>query len=66
MEELDVQRSELEAALADAELVSGLRPTQDHIKFFLLQFRQIDPDEPDGRRQIIDIFINAEARTVAS
>ena len=59
MEELDVQKSELEAALADAELVSGLRITQEHIKFFLLQFRQLDFDEPDSQRRIIDIFINA-------
>ena len=59
MEELDAQRGELEAALADAELVSGLRLTRDHIKFFLLQFRQMDFDEPDSQRRIIDIFINA-------
>ena len=49
----------MEAALADAELVSGLRLTQEHIKFFLLQFRQLDFDEPDSQRRIIDIFINA-------
>ena len=59
MEELDAQRGELEAALADAGLVSGLRLTQDHIRFFLLQFRQMDFDEPDSQRRIIDIFINA-------
>lgn len=59
MEELDAQKGELEVALADTELVSGLRLTQEHIKFFLLQFRQLDFDEPDSQRRIIDIFINA-------
>lgn len=59
MEELDTQKEELEAALANAELVSGLRLTQEHIKVFLLQFRQLDFDEPDSQRRIIDIFINA-------
>lgn len=55
MEELDAQKGELEVALADAELVSGLRLTQEHIKFFLLQFRQLDFDEPDSQQRIIDI-----------
>ncbi len=59
MEELEAQKGELEAALADAELISGLRLTQEHIKFFLLQFRQLDFDEPNSQRRIIDIFINA-------
>ena len=59
MEELEAQKGELEVALADAELISGLRLTQEHIKFFLLQFRQLDFDEPNSQRRIIDIFINA-------
>ena len=59
MEELEQQQRELEAALADAELISGLRLTQDHIKFFLLQFRQLDFEEPESQRRIIDIFVNS-------
>ena len=59
MDELEQQKEALEAALADAELISGLRLTREHIKFFLLQFRSLDFDELDAQRRIIDIFINA-------
>lgn len=59
MDELEQQQRELETALADAELVSGLRLTQEHIKFFLLQFRQLNFEEPESQRRIIDIFVNA-------
>ena len=45
--------------MADAELISGLRLTREHIKFFLLQFRSLVFDELDAQRRIIDIFINA-------
>ncbi len=59
MDELEQQQRALEAALVDAELVSGLRLTQDHIKFFLLQFRQLNFKEQESQRRIIDIFVNA-------
>lgn len=59
MDELEQQQRELETALADAELVSGLRLTQDHIRFFLLQFRQLNFEEQESQRRIIDIFVNA-------
>mgnify|MGYP005810279985 FL=1 len=59
MDELEQQKEALETALADAELISGLRLTREHIKFFLLQFRSLDFDEPESQRRIIDIFINA-------
>lgn len=59
MDELEQQKEALETALADAELISGLRLTKDHIKFFLLQFRSLNFDEPESQRRIIDIFVNA-------
>ena len=59
MDELDQQRTGLKAALAGAELISGLRLTQDHIKFFLMQCRELDLNEPESRRRIIDILVNA-------
>lgn len=59
MDELEQQKEALETALADAELISGLRLTKDHIKFFLLQFRSLNFDEPKSQRRIIDIFVNA-------
>lgn len=59
MDELEQQRDALNAALADAELISGLRLTQDHIKFFLVQFRDLNFSEPESQRRIIDIFVNA-------
>ena len=58
MDELEQQKMALEAALADAELISGLRLTREHIKFFLLQFRSLDFDEP-AQRRLIEIFVNA-------
>lgn len=59
MAELDEQRKELETALADAELISGLRLTQEQIKYFLLQFRVLNFDEPESQRRIVDIFVNS-------
>ena len=59
MDELEQQKEALETALADAELISGLRLTKDHIKFFLLQFRSLNFDEPESQRRIIDSFVNA-------
>ena len=40
-------------------MISGLRLTREHIKFFLLQFRSLDFEELDAQRRVIDIFINA-------
>ncbi len=59
MDELDEQRKDLEAALADAELISGLRLTNKQIRDFLVQFRDLNIDEPECQRRIIDIFINS-------
>ena len=59
MAELDEQRKDLEAALADAELISGLRITQKQIEYFLLQFRTLDFSEPESQRRIVDIFVNS-------
>ena len=59
MAELDEQRKDLEVALADAELISGLRITQKQIEYFLLQFRNLDFSEPESQRRIVDIFVNS-------
>jgi len=59
MAELDEQRKDLEAALADAELISGLRITQKQIEYFLLQFRTLDFSDPESQRRIVDIFVNS-------
>ena len=59
LEELDRQKADLEAALADAELISGFPLTKETIKFFLLQFRSLNFDDPESQRRIIHIFVNA-------
>jgi len=59
MDELDEQKKDLKAALADAELICGLRLTKKQIRDFLVQFRDLDINEPECRRRIIDIFINS-------
>lgn len=59
MDELDRQKADLEAALADAELINGFKLTQEQIKYFLLQFRNMDLNELESQRRIISIFVNA-------
>lgn len=59
MAELDEPRKDLETALADAELISGFRLIQEQIKYFLLQFRVLNFDEPESQRRIVDIFVNS-------
>lgn len=59
MDDLDMQKRDLETALADAELVNGLRLTKKQIRDFLAQFRDLNIHEPESQRRIIDIFINS-------
>ncbi len=59
MDELDRQKADLEAALADAELINGFKLTQEQIKYFLPQFRNMDLNEPESQRRIISVFVNA-------
>lgn len=59
MAELDAQRAALEASIADAALSSELRLTKDHIKYFLLRFRQMDFADRECQQRIVDTYVNA-------
>ena len=57
--ELDAQRTALNTALAETELESGFRLEKDHIKFFLLQFRDLDYSDREYQRRLIETFVNS-------
>lgn len=59
MDELEVQREEIEDELKQLELVRSWRLTKEHILFFLCAMRDKDMKDPDCQRQLIDTFINA-------
>ena len=58
MDELDQQKADLTAALADLEITSSLRLTKDHILYFLHQFRDANMDEPECCKRLIQTFVN--------
>lgn len=59
MDELDAQREALSLAIADASLVNKMPITEDHIRYFLHKYRELDFDDQDSRQRIIDTFVNA-------
>lgn len=59
VEELENEKTALKAALADAQLESGLHVTKDSILFFLHQFKTLDYTDRDCQRRLIDTFVNA-------
>ena len=59
MDELEQQRTSLEAAIAETELVCSFRLTKEAIRYFLLQFRNYDFEDRECQKRIVDTFINA-------
>lgn len=59
LSELDAQRTALKTALAETELESGFHLEKDHIKFFLLQFRDMDYSDQECQQKLIDVFVNS-------
>lgn len=59
MEELDAQKTALEAAIADATLACTIQLTENDIRYFLRKYREIDLDSKEGRQRIVDTFVNA-------
>ena len=59
MDELDAQKEALTASIADLELTAGIRLTRNHIKFFLLKFRDMDIADRDCQKRLVQTFINS-------
>ena len=59
MDELDEQRSEIEAALADIELTKRWEISKDYIRVFLKEMAKGNLNDRDCRKQLIDTFVNA-------
>ena len=56
--ELEKERNEINDAIAKEQLTAPIF-SQDHFKMALNNFRKIDISKQDGKRKIIDTFINA-------
>lgn len=59
MDELDAQKAALMASLADLEILSGIQLTRDRILFFLLRFRDMDFEDIDSQKRLVQLFINS-------
>ena len=59
MNELEGQKAELAKAIGERELEQGFKLTRDHIQFFLEQFRDLNVEDRDCQRRMVDTFINS-------
>ena len=59
LDDLNVQKAQITASIADLELTSGFQLTRDHIAFFLRQFRDADLNDRACQKRLIQTFINA-------
>lgn len=59
MDELDQQKAEISAAIAELSLTSKFQLTRDHILYFLLRFRDMDLENRAVQKRLIQTFVNA-------
>lgn len=59
MDELDAQKAALTASLADLEILSGIQLTRDSILYFLTRFRDMDFEDIDCQKRLVQTFVNA-------
>ena len=59
MNELEGQKTALSKAIGEKELEQGFKLTRDHIQFFLEQFRDLNFEDRDCQRRLVDTFINS-------
>lgn len=59
LDDLNAQKAQITASIAEIELASGFRLTRDHIAFFLRQFRDGDLTNRDVQKRLVKTFINA-------
>ena len=53
------QKTALEAALASYELDSAPKLTKDYIAFFLYDLRNLNLEDRDCQKRLIDVFVNS-------
>jgi DNA invertase Pin-like site-specific DNA recombinase len=59
MDELETQRCEIVAELADLKLTKSIQLTRDQVLYFLYEFRKGDFSDRDFQKRIINTFVNA-------
>ena len=59
MEQLEAQKAEYETDAAKLRVAMGLRLTEKEVVSWLTTFRDGNPEDPDFRTRLIDIFINS-------
>lgn len=59
LQNLEDQKAELDKSIAQAELAAGPQLTRDHIEFFLLKFREKDPEREEDRKALVETFVNS-------
>lgn len=59
MEQLELQKTDLEIDLSKLRIANGIRFTVDDIKKWLRNFCHGDPMDEDFRKRIIDVFVNS-------
>ncbi len=59
METLNNEKQALEASIAEEDLGSGIRLTKGHILFFLDQFRNMNFEDRNAQRRLVEVFVNS-------
>lgn len=59
MEELNIQRSEIDAELAGMQLQQALKINREYVFYYLTELRKGDIKSPDFRKRLIDTFVNS-------
>ena len=59
MNDLEARRQDLKDSLATARLSADITVTREMILYFLQQLRELDPEDPDSRRRLIETFVNS-------
>ena len=59
LDDLNTQKTQITASIAEMELASGFRLTRDHIAFFLRAFRDADISDRACQKRLVQTFVNA-------
>ena len=59
MAELEEQKRQLQEEIKLSKVDNSLKLTRDHILYFLLRFRELDPNDAASRQKLFDAFVNA-------
>jgi DNA invertase Pin-like site-specific DNA recombinase len=59
LDDLNAQKAQITASIAEMELASGFRLTRDHIAFFLRQFRDADLNDRACQKRLVQTFVNS-------